>query len=277
MNVVVAGSQNDASFAVVDFTNPATPTVAIVAAPFQGGCMVDCSGTLAAVGNFNGGQVAIYDISIPSTPVLKGSVSTVLGGIGAISIDGNRVLVGEVNGLRVILIDVSTPSNPTILSTFSSAISSISSAALKGTKAIISGPNDLIFAVLDYTVPATPTQVKFTPGTGGVFFGGAVAGDLDGTNAALADIGDGNVYLFDVGGASPVLLGKMLTTQAGVSSLSISGTTVVAASSNDATLSVVSFQAPATPTESDISNGLNGGATVKLAGAFLSRRRYPWD
>lgn len=270
MNVVVAGSNNDSSFAVIDFTNPATPTNVVVPAPFSGGCMVDCSGTLAAVGDFNGGEVAIYDISTPAAPVLKGSKSTVLGGIGAISIDGTNVLVGELNGDRVILIDVSTPSNPTIVSTFATAISGISCAQLKGAKAIVSGPNDLVFVVLDYTVPATPTQVKFVPGTGGVFFGGAVTGDIDGTNAALADIGGGNVYLFDVSGATPALLGQKTTTQAGVSSISISGTTVAAASSNDTTISIVSFQNPGNPTENDVPDGLNGGATIKLAGAFLA-------
>jgi hypothetical protein len=269
MNVVVAGSQNDFSFAVTDFTNPAMPTTKIVLAPFLGACTVDCSGTLAAVGNLHGGEVVIYDIANPAAPAMKGSVNTMLGGISALSIDGPQVLAGEMNGLRVVLIDVSNPSTPTILSTFNTAISSITSAQLKGTRAVVSGPTDLIFVVLDYTVPVTPTQVKFVPGTDGVFFGGAVTADLDGTTAVLADLSGGNVYLFDVIAGAPALRGKRATVQAGVSSISISGTTVVAASSNDTTMSLVSFQNPANPMENDASDNLNGGATVKLAGGFL--------
>jgi len=270
MNVVVTGSQNDLSFAVIDFTNPATPSVKLVQPPFNNNCIVDCDGTLAAVGEFNGSQVVIYDISTPAAPVQQGSVNTGLSGISGLSMNGTRVLAGEMNGLRVVLIDISNPAAPVILSTFTTAISSISSAQLKGPKAIVCGPNDLIFAVLDYTNPASPTQAKFVPGTGGVFFGGSIVGDLDGTNAALADINGGQVCLFDVSGANPAFKGKKTTSQAGVSSISISGTTIAAASSNDATISVMSFLNPNSPTETDSPDSLNGGATVKISGAFLA-------
>jgi hypothetical protein len=270
MNVVVAGSNNSFKFAVIDFTNPNSPTVATPTPPFQGGCVVDCFSTFAAVANFNGGEVAIYDISNPATPALKGSIPTVLGGIGAISMDGTRVLIGELNGTRVSLIDVSNPAVPTILSTFASGISSISAISLKGSKAVVAGPTDLFFAVLDYTNPASPVQTLFTPGGGGVFFSGAPTADLDGTNAALADNGGGNVYLFDVSGNTPLHLGTKQTTQIGVMSISISGNTVAAASTNDATISLVSFQNPNSPTENDAPDQLNGGATIKLSGAFLA-------
>ena len=269
MNVVVAGSQNDFSFTVIDFTNPTTPGVKLVAPPFNNNCIVDCDGALVAAGEFNGSQIVIYDISNPAAPVQKGSVNTALGGIGGLSVNGTQVLAGELNGSRAVLIDISNPATPTILSTFSTAISGIASAQLKGNKALVCGPNDLIFVVLDYTNPALPTQTKFVPGTGGVFFGGSLVGDLDGTTAALADASSGNVYLFDVSGAI-TFKGKRTTTQDGVFSISISGTTVAAASSNDATISVVSFLNPTTPTETDSADGLNGGATIKISGSLLA-------
>lgn len=81
MDVVVAGFNNDQRFAVVDFTNATNPSSVLISAPFVGGCMVDVSDTLAAVGNFNGDQVGVYDISNPAQPVLKGSVNTMLSGI----------------------------------------------------------------------------------------------------------------------------------------------------------------------------------------------------
>ena len=268
--IVVAGSNNDNSFAVIDFSVPASPVKALATPPFSGGCMVDCNGTLAAAGNYNGGQISIFDIANPASPVLKGTLSTVLGGIGAISFDGSHVLVGEVNGQRVILIDVTNPASPSILSTFTSAIASISAVALKGTLAVASGPNDLSFVVLNYANPASPTQVQFVPGAGGVFFNGGVTCDLDGTHAALADYGGGNVYLFNVAGGAPTLLGQYSSTQAGVSSISISGNVVAVASTNDFTMTLVNFQNPHSPTASNTATGLGGGATVKLAGSYLA-------
>ena len=269
-NVVVAGSNNDNRFAIIDVSSPTSPAKVLVTPPFQGGCVVDAVGSFAVAANSNGGQVAVYDVSNPASPVFRGSVTTALGGIGAISADGTHVLVGEVNGLRAALIDISNPASPQIKSVFATAIDSIGAIALKGSLAVASGPNNFYFVVLDYANPASPTQIMFTPGSGGVHFGGAVTCDLDGTHAALADLGGGAVYLFDVSGSTPALLGQFQSTQSGVSSISISGSTVAAASSNDFTVTLVSFQNPANPAGVDTPSNLGGGATVKLAGGFLA-------
>jgi hypothetical protein len=268
-DVAVAGSNNDNRFAVIDFSSPTSPTHVLVSAGFLGGCMVDNNGTLAAVGNYNGSDVAFFDISNPAAPVARSVAHTTLAGIGAISFDGTHVLVGEVNGQRAVLINAANPAAPTILSTFTTAISSISSIALKGTVAVASGPNDAHFAVLNYSNPAAPTQTTSTPGGGGVFFGGAITCDLDGSHAAVADYSGGDVYLYDVSSGTPNLLGRHTTGQAGVSSISISGHTVAAASTNDLTISIVDFLNPAAPTSHDNPTGLSGGATVKLSGSSL--------
>lgn len=267
--VVVAGSNNDNSFAVIDFSNPAVPTKALATPSFMGGPMVDCSGSLAAAGNFNGSQVAIFDISTPASPVQNGIVSTGLSGIGALSFDGSHVLVGELNGQRAVLIDASSPAAPTIVSTFTTAIDSISAIALKGRWAVVSGPTNFYFVVLDYLNPASPIQKQFAPGTGGVFFGGAITCDLDGTRAVAADLSGGNVYLFDVSSGSPTLLDQFASSQAGVSSVSISGNEVAASSTNDFTVSLINFSSPGSPTGADTPSGLGGGAVVKLAGSTL--------
>ncbi|HTA44031.1 MAG TPA: choice-of-anchor D domain-containing protein [Bryobacteraceae bacterium] len=268
--VVVAGSNNDHRFAVIDFTNPASPVNTLTPAPFLGGCMVDCSGTLAAVANFNGSEVVIYDISSPAAPVQKGLANTMLGGIGAISFDGSHVLAGELNGQRIVFIDVTNPSSPVIKSTFTSAVDSISAIALKGTLAVASGPNNLYFAALNYTNPSSPTQVTFTPGTGGVFFGGQVTCDLDGSHAALADGGDGDIYLFNVSGGVINFLGKFSSTQSGIFSISISGNIIAAASSNDVFMTIADFTNPSSPSGTDTNAGLAGGVVVKLSGNFLA-------
>jgi hypothetical protein len=263
--VVVAGSNNDNWFSVIDFSVPSSPSTVAVHPQFQGGCMVDTDATLAVAGNFNGGQVAVYDIASPASPVLRGMLSTQLAGIGAISLDGSRVLAGEVNGQRVALIDVANPVSPVLKSVFTTSIASIGAIALKGGLAVASGPNDLIFVVLDYANPASPSEVQFAPGSGGVFFGGSVTCDLDGTRAAVADASDGTLYLFDVSGGPPSLLGRFPSTQAGVFSISVSGATVAAASTNDAMFTVASFQNPASPTGTNTQASLGGGVTVKLA------------
>jgi hypothetical protein len=72
-NVVVAGSNNDNSFAVIDVSSPVSPAKALVTPPFQGGCMVDAVGSLAVAANYNGGQVAVYDVSNPASPVFPGA------------------------------------------------------------------------------------------------------------------------------------------------------------------------------------------------------------
>ncbi len=268
-DIIVAGGNNDPVFAVIDFTNPASPTKVDANPSFSGSCMVDSSGKLVAAANFLGGQVDIFDISAPAAPVLKGTVVTTLGGIGAVSFDGSRILIGELNGQRLVLIDASNPAAPTVISTFTSAIASISAVSLKGNLAVASGPNDPIFVVLNYTNPASPTQVKFVPGTGGVFFGGSVTCDLDGTRAAVADLSGGNVVLFSVAGGSPTLLGQATTTQPGVTSISLSGTTVAVSSTNGFNFTLIDFSNPASPTQHDANANLGGGCVVKLSGGTL--------
>jgi hypothetical protein len=268
--IVVAGGNNDNNFAVIDFSNPSSPVNVLATPSFQGSCMVDCFGTRAVAGNFLGGQVAIFDVSNPAQPAQVGTIDTGLGGIGAISFDGTNVLVGEVNGQRVVLIDVTNPASPTVVSTFTSALGGISAIALKGNLAVASGPSDFIFVVLNYSSPSNPAQVQFVPGTGGVFFGGVITCDLDGTQAALADGGDGNIYLFDVSSGSPNLLSQFASTQVGISSISISGDVVAAAATNGVTMSLVDFSNPAAPTATDTPTNLGLGSVVKLAGNNLA-------
>jgi hypothetical protein len=138
-----------------------------------------------------------------------------------------------------VLIDASNPANPIVISTHNSGISSISSVGLSGNKAVVSGPNDGAFALVDYTNPASPSHTTFNSGTGGVVFLGAVSVDIDSGRAAVGDNAGGNVHFFDVTGASAVHLGARATVQSGVFSVSISGTTVAAASSNNVAISLV--------------------------------------
>ena len=158
---------------MIDVTDPTKPAAAIVSPKFGGGCAVDADGKLAAVGNSNGGQVQLYDLST-SPATLLGTAVTTLGGIGAISLDGNRVLVGELTGPRAALIDFTNPGSPSIVSTVITDITGIGSAALSGAKGIVSGPQDFSIDIIDYTDPSNPTLSTMNPP-----FGGALTVDQD--------------------------------------------------------------------------------------------------
>ena len=107
--VVAAASPGSPKFAVINFGN--TPPTVAMTAGFDNGNIVDCYGTLAAVAENSGLAVALFDMSVPSSPVRTGTVTTGFQ-IGSISIDGSYVVTGEYNGSRVSLIDVSNPADP---------------------------------------------------------------------------------------------------------------------------------------------------------------------
>jgi hypothetical protein len=261
VRVAVAASTNDFSFAVIDFTNPATPTVAS-ANPGFGPYVVDADGTHAAVGSANGDTVALYDLSIPKAPIKLATIGTGLSGIGSISIDGMRVLVGESNGLRIALIDFSAPATPKLLSTINSGLSSVGSVALSGSQAIAAGPNDTTIRIINYSSPMSPSFTTFDP----ALFGPLVA-DLDGTHAVVGDQTGTFVTLINLAG--PTVIGTVNTTLSGISSVSLSGSLVAASSTNDARVALVSFATPGNPTVQTFNPGVAGGSSVWVGTELL--------
>ncbi len=205
--VAVSGSSSDPRFSVTDFSNPTTPTTVFVTPPFtSGGCVVDCSATLAAVGAYQGSQVTIYDITNPASPAAKNTYDTGLGspltGIGALSLDGTNLLVGENGGQNVVFIDVSKPPGPppTPFQDWYFANGGISAIVLKGKTAVAAGSYYLgdtpgsAFNALDYSKPAAPTII---PPSGSVALQGPVTCDFDGSTAAVGD-SSGAVYVFSI-------------------------------------------------------------------------------
>jgi hypothetical protein len=231
--VVVSGSSSDPRFSVTDFTNTSAATTVFVTPPFtSGGCVVDCSGTLAAVGAYQGSQVTIYDITNPASPTVKNTYDTGLGspltGIGALSLDGTNLLVGEAGGQNIVFIDVSQPPAPppAPFQDYYFLNGGISAIVLKGTTAVAAGSNyhDLpgyayAFNALDYTNPSAPT---ITPYNGPVVFQGPVTCDFDGSTAAVGD-GSGMVYVFSIALAEGLveLTGQYGSDIAGISSIAV--------------------------------------------------------
>ena len=118
--IVVAGSENDTVFSIIDFTTATSPSVITPDPGFASGCRVDIDANTVAVGSVLTGTVVTYDVSVPSAPVKGTPIITTLAGIGAIAINGTMVAVGEwVNSFkaRVILINFSNPQVPVIVGT----------------------------------------------------------------------------------------------------------------------------------------------------------------
>jgi hypothetical protein len=196
--VVVAASSGSSEFAVIDFTSKVPSPVMVPAN--SGGNVVDCYGTLAAVGDCASGTVAIYDISTPATPTQVSSIGTVLSAIGSISIDGTNVLAGENGGTRLALLDISVPASPSLKSVYGAGsegawLGTISGVAIRGTNAVVAGTDG--FGVIDYTKPGSPTAVAYPSTFSTVNFDGQVIADFDGWNA-VATAGGPNNYVYAV-------------------------------------------------------------------------------
>jgi hypothetical protein len=171
--------------------------------PFLGGCLVDCSGTLAAVGNYGAGQVSIYDITDPSSPKLKNTFDSGLGpdagftGNGALSLDGKNLLVGELNGPGIVLIDVSKSEPESIVSSIRDGDfgeGGVSAIVMKGSLAVASG--QFAFVAYNYKNPGNPVVTPYFQ-NGTIDFQGPTTCDFDGSAAALGDSA-GNLYVFKI-------------------------------------------------------------------------------
>src|SRR5271154_2559557 len=209
---VVTGSNNDPRFAVTNFT-PKTPTTVFVTPGFPidgpplafNGCVVACSrlytdgdqtGSIAVVGQYSGGDVAIYDVSTPAAPVKLSTFDTTLGapshsGIGAISLYGTSLLVGELAGPNIILIDITNQKAPQIVSSFvdeNFSDGGISAIALNGSIAVAAGT--FTADVIDYTKPRHPAwAASFPEGLSPPHPVSPLTCDFDGSSIAVGDGG----------------------------------------------------------------------------------------
>src|ERR1700674_522393 len=251
--VVVAGSENDTSFAVIDFTSPGSPSVVAINPGFGAGCRVAIDGSSAVAGSVLTGDVRMVDVTNPAAPVLQDNINTMLAGVGALAVRGSRVAVGEfVNSFqaRVKLIDFSTPTAPVILGSAptplvsvtvgmdgSAAISSV--AFLNDNVVLVAGPSDAIVVQIDFTIPTSPVVTTFNP----VLSGGlSIDVDADANRLAVGDNNATTLKLFDA--TTKALLGTANTTLGGVDSVALKNPRVLAGGPNDFNAVRVVFPGP---------------------------------
>jgi hypothetical protein len=185
--IVVAGSPGVSQFAIVNFGNT-PPSVAMISG-FDGGNMVDCYGTVAAVGAYDGMQILLYDISDPAWPLQLGSV-TVPFQVMSMAIDSAYLIAGQdpSDGSQVVLVNISNPSSPYVESISNCApfLNIISNVALRSPGALAAGDNNCVLLnFADPAIGAVPIQVLYNA-TGPC--------DFDGQTAAVADLGTVHAY-----------------------------------------------------------------------------------
>jgi len=276
VTAVVNASNTDNRFVITDISDLSNVTAVYVTAPFDTGevptqgCVVDCYGKLAAMGSYQTGYVAIYDLSNPAQPSQQSLIDTGFGGIGAISLNGSYLLVGEASGPQVALIDVSNPKNPSILSSqgFSGlgdqSPPGLTGLGLAGLIAIAS--DNFSVVVLDYSTISAPQQLPYLSDS--VNFQGPIVCAFDGHTAAVGD-NSGGIYLFSVpnGAQGPItLLSQPGFSTGNITSIAIQGNVLASCSSS----SVFASVAYLTPEISSSSSGqiqIGSGPNVDSGGA----------
>ena len=215
---VVLGSDNDPRFAVTNFPPTGQPSTVFVNPGFpEDGTPAgqprlrrrllrllfdgDQTSSIAAVGQYGGGYVAIYDLNNPAAPQQLSMFDTGLGtpltGIGALSLYGTNLVVGELDGPNIVYIDITNQRAPNIVSTVADgdfADGGISAIVLNGSSAVVSGSFNV--AVVDYTDARHPQVGAAYPPESSTFeFVSPITVDFDGSSVAVGD-GSGNAYLF---------------------------------------------------------------------------------
>jgi hypothetical protein len=253
MFVAVTGNTADARFTVTAFSIVGRASTVKIRPPFESdpiGCVVACSGMVAAVGAYQQTTVWIYDLSNPGDPTIQITLDSGLGegnGIGTLSLDGTKLLVGQFDGPSVVLLDITTGDMlaSCAVNDFSGGIIAL---ALKGNTAIVSGQDN--FDVLNYNPSAgtlTPTPYVPDANNGDIEFTGAVTCDFDGSTAVLGNTDNddgGHVYaLRIVNGAVGALVGD-LSCPSGVSSVTVSGNHVAAGTLGEILIALLSLNSP---------------------------------
>lgn len=276
--VVVAGSENSFSFAVIDFTNAANPTITQVDPQFPGGSRVNIAGSNAVAGSVLSGKVRMVDVSNPAAPVALGTVDTQLGGIGAIAIRGNRVAVGEWQNLfqaRVTLIDSSAPANPVVLATAATPFAStpspdpmnpgpaaITSIAFANDNVVVAASaSDFEIVFVDFSNLGNPAVSTFNPVIAGPpqIDDDANAGQLVG-----GDSTSGIVKLFNSN--TKALVQNLNTMAASVNSIALSGSRALVGSQNQFPAVLIKFGN--NPPFVSFDPGLNGGGQTAINGTL---------
>jgi hypothetical protein len=228
-SLVAVGHYGGSQVAIYDLTDPASPQLQTM---FDTGLAsigaLSLYGNNLLVGENNGSNIALLDISKPQSSAIVSTISALdfaNRGITSIAIGGD-------NGLR----------------------------------AVVSGV--YAFDVLEYTNPKSPQIIPFTlPPPGGVPFNGPYVCDFDGSTAALGDA-NGNVAVFTIrSGMGASFIGQSSSSLTSIKSIAVeSGTFIQVAAANydGSQVALVSFGGPS---PQPVTLALVGGGPGNAGGA----------
>jgi hypothetical protein len=253
VRVAVSGSPAHIDLAVVDLRNPTSPKL-VTQIYLAGGDRVELAGSYLYV--TTGPALAIYDVSNPVSPQLRGSI-TIPNGAVELAISGNTAYVG--NTSAVYSIDVTNRASPRIIGSVAAPATDLTVAgtrlyALSGTQ----------FKVIDVGNPAAPVVL----GTGSGHGAWSIAALGSVVLLASPAPSEPGLYAVDVSvPSSPRLLADL---PGDVGNIDIAaGGTLVAVTTNDG-LQVVDVSDPVLP---EVIGGLAiAGRGVALAGQYAYLR-----
>jgi hypothetical protein len=251
-NVVLAGSSNSGSVAVIDVTIPDSPSLVHLDVGLGGGCTVDFDFNVAIVGASEGSGVRAIEVAVPSSPILGPVCDTGLSGIGAVAIGVDVAAAVEQDGLKVVQVALG---DGTIIATATAQVGGGTSAAWVTEALLAVSGNDPHIAVIDFG--ANPPSVTY------------FAAGVNNTPILAADTGF--IAVGDTGGPVAKLFdqsGKLVSTVEngspdGTYSVGLSGRLGVYGTTNDTSAYLVDFNASkSTAFNADV----GGGATVNCNG-----------
>jgi hypothetical protein len=269
---------------VVDVTNPAAPVHAAYLADGADGAILTHPSDIFVLGNYayitNGqstnGALEIVDITVPTAPVHKGSISNgasgaLLNNPRSVFVSGNFAYVASQGSNAVEIIDVSNPSAP---AHYSSLVNGAGGAYLvnphhitvSGSKAYVTAEESSnlgFLEIIDIATPAVPLHLgKFQT------FPGAREVRISGNYAYFICAAGSTVQVVDITNATaPVQKSYFFLNGYYYTPLALSGNFIYAPTDATNTLSIVNISNPAAL--SLVSTYLNSGP--RLSGAHTVR------
>jgi hypothetical protein len=259
--VAVASSENEFTFAVIDFTNPNSPVVTQVTPSYNDNTHLGADGSTVVAGAYNGSRFVVVDITDPANPVEKASVNLNFGGISAVAVKGNRAALGERNGFRIAFVDLTNLSAPVVLGTATSALNNFNSLAFISPSVVVgAGPNNFECVRVDFTNPNSPVVSTFTPAA--ISLAPTLDADSGASRILVGDTGGPGLQLLD---ASQTQLQSVNTPVGQVQSASLAFPLAIVASQNSFTAARVNFSSnPGVVT--GFNPNLGGGSVTAING-----------
>ncbi len=173
---------------IVDVSNPASPALVGSVVAGTGTSYVAVAGRYAYVTIANFDTMQIVDVSNPAQPVLLGT-KLISGEADAVAVAGKYLYVVSTAGNAIFVLDVSNPASPTLVG--SVGVTGPSAISVVGRYAYVAASGGL--QIIDVGNPGGPAIA------GSVAAGSspdAIA--VTGRNAAVLNLGDNTLQLFDV-------------------------------------------------------------------------------